>query len=180
MTSGEWSHSAPACSTARGSRRCASSTWWRSARGVRRSSRWSSSTARCSSSCRQRSIAGLSRRTSAARAIGGCAEDLAMLVDPWTGDEGQPALYRQMAQADERFTDEVEPLYGNVDEPTHIVWGTEDAWIPVDRAHRLQSLISGATLTLVEGAGHLIQLDAPAQLTAELTRWTELQRAARA
>ncbi|MFD1859915.1 alpha/beta hydrolase [Aeromicrobium camelliae] len=105
-------------------------------------------------------------------------EDLAMLVEPWTGGEGPAALYRQMAQADERFTDEVEPLYGTIDEPTHIVWGAEDEWIAVDRAHRLQSLIPGASLTLVEGAGHLIQLDAPAQLTAELTRWTESQRAA--
>ncbi|WP_293784904.1 alpha/beta fold hydrolase [uncultured Aeromicrobium sp.] len=105
-------------------------------------------------------------------------DDLAMLVDPWTGDEGQPALYRQMAQADERFTDEVEPLYGSIDEPTHIVWGTEDAWLSVDQAHRLHELIPHSTLTLVKDAGHLIQLDAPAQLTAELTRWLEVQRAA--
>ena len=34
---------------------------------------------------------------------------LATLVGPWLGEEGQAAFYRQIAQADERFTDEVEP-----------------------------------------------------------------------
>ncbi|WP_245827824.1 alpha/beta fold hydrolase [Sinomonas mesophila] len=103
-------------------------------------------------------------------------DDLAMLVDPWTGKEGQAAFYRQIAQADERFTDEVEPLYGTIDEPTHIIWGTDDTWIPVDRAHRLQALIPHATLELIPEAGHLIHLDAPVQLAAELVRWTETVR----
>lgn len=99
------------------------------------------------------------------------ADDLAMLVDPWTGDEGQAAFYRQIAQADERFTDEVEPAYGSLDEPVHVVWGQDDTWIPVDRAHRLQQAIGHASVTVIEDAGHLIQLDAPAELMAELVRW---------
>lgn len=103
--------------------------------------------------------------------------DLAMLVDPWADAEGQAAFYRQIAQADERFTDEIEPLYGSIDEPVHIVWGTEDSWIPVERAHRLQSAMPDSSLTLVPDAGHLIQLDAPEALTAELVRWTEQNRA---
>lgn len=103
-------------------------------------------------------------------------DELAVLVDPWTGDSGQAALYRQIAQADERFTAEFESTLGSIDEPTHIIWGVEDTWIPVDRAHRLHDLIPGATLSLIEEAGHLIQLDAPVQLTAEVVRWTESVR----
>lgn len=103
-------------------------------------------------------------------------DDLAMLVDPWADEEGQAAFYRQIAQADERFTDEIEPLYGSIDEPVHIVWGTEDTWIPVDRAQRLQSAMPNSTLALVTDAGHLVQLDAPEALTAELVRWTEQNR----
>lgn len=103
--------------------------------------------------------------------------DLAMLVDPWADAEGQAAFYRQIAQADERFTDEIEQLYGSIDEPVHIVWGTEDSWIPVERAHRLQSAMPNSSLALVPDAGHLIQLDAPEALTAELVRWTEQNRA---
>lgn len=103
-------------------------------------------------------------------------EDLAMLVEPWTGADGQAAFYRQIAQADERYTDEVEPSYGTITEPTHIVWGVQDSWIPADRAERLHRLIPGSSTTLIEGAGHLVQLDAPAQLAAELSRWTESVR----
>jgi pimeloyl-ACP methyl ester carboxylesterase len=99
------------------------------------------------------------------------ADDLAMLVEPWTGEAGQAAFYRQIAEADERFTDDVEPLYGNVTEPVHVVWGTEDTWIPVDRATRLHQAIPHSSVAMIEGAGHLIQLDAPAALAAELTRW---------
>ena len=74
---------------------------------------------------------------------------------------GQPAFYRQIAQADQRHTDAIEPLYPAIDVPVLVVWGTEDTWIPVDRAHRLAELIPGAELQLVPDAGHLIQLDAP-------------------
>ena len=103
---------------------------------------------------------------------------LTELVTPWVGPAGQPAFYRQIAEADERRTDEIEPLYGSLDEPVHIVWGEQDAWIPVDRAHRLQAAIPHASLAIVADAGHLIQLDAPERLTAELVRWTESVRPA--
>lgn len=102
--------------------------------------------------------------------------ELAMLVTPWTGAEGQSAFYRQIAQADERFTDEVEPAYGTIDEPVHIVWGAQDTWIPVDRAHRLHEAIPHSTLAVLPDAGHLVQLDVPEALTSELTLWTELHR----
>jgi pimeloyl-ACP methyl ester carboxylesterase len=109
--------------------------------------------------------------------IGGAAhrrlrpESLDLLVVPWLGRAGQAAFYRQIAQADQRYTDEIEPRYAELDLPVLVVWGVEDTWIPVDRAHRLAEQIPGATLRLVEEAGHLIQLDAPEQLTAILHRW---------
>jgi pimeloyl-ACP methyl ester carboxylesterase len=91
------------------------------------------------------------------------------LVEPWLGEEGQAAFYRQIAQADQRWTDEVEPRYGQLDMPVLVCWGRDDRWIPEDRAHRLAGAIPGARLRLIEDAGHLIQEDAPAELTAALT-----------
>lgn len=44
-------------------------------------------------------------------------EALAPHVEPWLGVEGQAAFYRQIAQADQRYTDEVEPLYGQITAP---------------------------------------------------------------
>jgi pimeloyl-ACP methyl ester carboxylesterase len=98
-------------------------------------------------------------------------EALAPYVQPWLGDVGQDAFYRQIAQADERFTDEVEPLYGEIATPLLILWGEEDAWIPVDAAHRLHALIPGSELQLIPGAGHFPQEDAPAAVADHLTRF---------
>jgi len=107
--------------------------------------------------------------TAAAQPMTRAAED--MLVGPWLGERGQAAFYRQIAQADQRYTDEVEPRYPSLQLPVAVIWGEADSWIPVDRAHRLAALIPGARAHVVPGAGHLIQLDAPAALTGHLIRW---------
>jgi len=97
------------------------------------------------------------------------------LVKPWLGEQGQAAFYRQIAQADEAFTDEVEGSYGRLDIPVRVIWGREDRWIPLDRAHRLVRMVPSAQLQVIDGAGHLIQLDKPAALSAALTRWLVAQ-----
>ncbi|MFF2451339.1 alpha/beta fold hydrolase [Isoptericola sp. NPDC058082] len=103
-------------------------------------------------------------------------EHLAALVGPWTGQAGQAALYRQIAQADERYTAELEPLLGGLDVPVRVLWGEEDTWIPPDRARRLADAIPGADARLLPGAGHLVQLDAPVALAVELQRWLSANR----
>lgn len=100
-------------------------------------------------------------------------DDLAMLTEPWLTIEGQQAFYAQIAQADERFTDDIEPFYQDIAIPVQIVWGSEDLWIPVDRAERLHALIPGSRLGYVDGAGHLIQLDAPVALATVLSAWLD-------
>ena len=97
------------------------------------------------------------------------------LVAPWLGELGQAAFYAQIAQADQVYTDEIEPLYPSLDLPVLVLWGRNDSWIPVDRAHRLADAIPGAQLHLVEGAGHLIHLDKPVQLASQLQRWLSSQ-----
>ncbi len=99
------------------------------------------------------------------------ADQLQVLVGPWLDEEGQRAFYAQIAQADERFTEELEPLLGSLAMPVHVVWGSQDTWIPVDRADRLRALIPGATMQVVEEAGHLIQYDAPDELAVVLANW---------
>ncbi|MFC9243363.1 alpha/beta fold hydrolase [Streptomyces sp. NPDC057136] len=90
------------------------------------------------------------------------------LVAPWCTEDGQPAFYQQITQNDQRFTDEIQERYGELELPVLICWGTEDTWIPVARGHELAGLIPGAVLRLIPGAGHLVQEDAPAELTAAL------------
>lgn len=88
------------------------------------------------------------------------------LTQPWLTERGQPAFYRQIAQADQRYTDEVQGRYATLDLPVLVCWGQDDTWIPQARAHELAGLIPGARLRLIPGAGHLVQEDAPAELTA--------------
>ncbi|TQN30354.1 pimeloyl-ACP methyl ester carboxylesterase [Haloactinospora alba] len=91
------------------------------------------------------------------------------LVQPWLGEVGQAAFYRQMAQAEERHTREVEDRFGELDMPTLIVWGEHDDWLPADRAEHLARLIPHARLEWVADSGHLVQEDAPARFTSLLT-----------
>jgi pimeloyl-ACP methyl ester carboxylesterase len=94
-----------------------------------------------------------------------------LLVEPWLDDAGRAAFYRQIAQADEVYTDEIEPKYGDLDLPVLVAWGREDGPIPVDRAYRLADLIPNAGLEIIDEAGHLIQLDQPVRLATTLQRW---------
>ncbi|MPZ85481.1 MAG: alpha/beta fold hydrolase [Actinophytocola sp.] len=107
-------------------------------------------------------------RTASHRGLTG--EQLATLTAPWLTTAGQRAFYRQIAEADERFTDEIEPRYAELDLPVTVIWGAEDTWIPVDRARRLASLIPGARTEIITGAGHLVQYDAPAELALAVRR----------
>jgi pimeloyl-ACP methyl ester carboxylesterase len=87
--------------------------------------------------------------------------DLIEYVRPWIGEVGQAAFYRQISQFDLRYTDEVEPLYGNVRCPTLILWGEADQWLPIESGYRLRERIPSARFLAVAGSGHLMQEDAP-------------------
>jgi pimeloyl-ACP methyl ester carboxylesterase len=93
---------------------------------------------------------------------------LRLYVDPWLGASGQAAFYRQIAQMDQRYTDEIETRYGEMRCPVRILWGEEDTWIPLERGRELVSRIPGATLRIVPEAGHLVQEDAPEAMVAAL------------
>ena len=92
-------------------------------------------------------------------------------ISPWIGAEGKPAFYRQIAQADTRFTDEVQPYYGSISAPVLILWGAEDAWIPIEHAKILQKSIPGSQLKTIPDSGHLVIEEQPVQLIEEILRF---------
>ncbi|MFE6776445.1 alpha/beta fold hydrolase [Streptomyces sp. NPDC057702] len=106
---------------------------------------------------------------SSASAPGLRPDVLDRLVAPWCGEAGQPAFYRQITQNDQRYTDEIQGRYGELRLPVLVCWGTDDSWIPVAKGHELAALVPGARLRLIEGAGHLVQEDAPAELAGALS-----------
>jgi len=109
---------------------------------------------------------------SGASAAGLRPEVMDALVAPWLGN-GQAAFYRQIGQAQERFTDEIEARYKDIAVPTMIIWGTNDSWIPPDRAERLHTAIPKSVVHYINGAGHLVHEDRPVELTVAVHRWLQ-------
>ncbi|GAA2438483.1 alpha/beta hydrolase [Actinomadura vinacea] len=95
---------------------------------------------------------------------------LEALVAPWVAGGGQSSFYRQITARldDQRYTESMQDKYATIGVPVVVCWGEDDSWIPVDRGRELASRIPGARLRTFPGAGHLIQEDAPAELTAAL------------
>lgn len=95
-------------------------------------------------------------------------ESLDLYCAPWRGETGQKAFYRQIAQMDQCFTDEIADSIPAVRCPVLILWGEADQWIPIERGRRLASLIPRAQFYAVPRAGHLVQDDAPEEVVAKL------------
>lgn len=98
-------------------------------------------------------------------------EDFDALVHPWLTDKGEQSFYRQFAQADEKYTEEVEPLYGNVRCAVKIVWGQDDPWIPLSRGKSLHALIPGSEFAALAGIGHMPQLESPKNTASQLLQF---------
>ena len=96
------------------------------------------------------------------------ADLMSLYATPWFGEQGQSAFYRQIAQMDERYTDEVEPRYHEIRCPVMILWGGEDKWISAEDGRKLASKIPGSILKIIPDAGHLVQEDAPEAIVAAL------------
>jgi pimeloyl-ACP methyl ester carboxylesterase len=88
---------------------------------------------------------------------------------PWRGPTGKAAFYRQYRQIRQTHTAEYEHLLSDISIPTRIIWGTEDRILPPKYGEWIHAKLPHAELHWVEGAGHVLQEDAPARLTAHLT-----------
>jgi len=60
-----------------------------------------------------------------------------------------------------------------IDAPTLLIWGENDAIMPRSYADRFAGGIAGPSETkLIAGAGHLAELDKPAEVAAAIIGWT--------
>jgi pimeloyl-ACP methyl ester carboxylesterase len=105
-------------------------------------------------------------------------EDMRLYLDPWLGEKGQRAFWRQVAQIDDRYTQEVEWRYGEFRCPVTILWGEEDEWITIADGRKFASRMPKAAFLTVPHAKHLVQEDAPeAIVAATLRQWFALAKA---
>lgn len=96
------------------------------------------------------------------------AETIEGILAPWLGEQGKPAFYRQIAQADSAFTDQFQARFDEVCSPVLVLWGEQDQWIPCEQAYQLQDKIAGAKLVTVPDTGHLVIEEAPERLAKEI------------
>lgn len=89
-------------------------------------------------------------------------------IQPWAGEDGKAAFYRQIVQAKEEYTDEVQSVYSQITRPLMILWGTEDTWIPVERGRLLNELIPSSLFYEIPNAGHLVIEEQPKLLVEKI------------
>ncbi|MEX0783475.1 MAG: alpha/beta fold hydrolase [Dehalococcoidia bacterium] len=65
------------------------------------------------------------------------------------------------------FNRRLPELLREVQTPTLLIWGSRDVIVPLSAAHRYKASLPNARLEVVEGAGHLVELEQPERV-AEL------------
>lgn len=57
--------------------------------------------------------------------------------------------------------------------PTLVMCGEDDQLTPVDRSREIAALVAGSRLVTVPDCGHMLTMEQPAAVNAELVRWLE-------
>ncbi|TBW33865.1 alpha/beta fold hydrolase [Siculibacillus lacustris] len=95
--------------------------------------------------------------------------DLVAVVRAMAADTGAEAFVRQQRAILGRI--DSRPTLATITCPTTVVVGAEDALTPPDLAREMVAAIPGASLEIIDGAGHLSPLEAPDAVTAVLRAW---------
>lgn len=99
------------------------------------------------------------------------SEALEGIKKPWLSESGKKAFYQQIAQSNQKYTDEIEILYSNIEKPIVLLWGQDDIWIPIKQGEKLNELIPNSSLIPIKEAGHLVQEDQPALVLSYILKY---------
>jgi pimeloyl-ACP methyl ester carboxylesterase len=93
-------------------------------------------------------------------------ERVAYYYRPLKTRGGQLATVRARTQANE-FP--IEPELERISMPTLIIWGAQDALIPLEAGYKINKLIKESKLVIFDSCGHLPQEEMPARVVDEVT-----------
>ena len=65
----------------------------------------------------------------------------------------------------------IEPDLNKINSPTLIIWGADDALIPIAAGRKMNSLIKGSKLVTIERCGHVPQEELPERVLDEMTKF---------
>ena len=98
-------------------------------------------------------------------------ERVAAYYRPLQTRGGQLAALRARTQANQL---PVEPDLGKINVRTLIIWGADDALIPLAAGQKMNSLIKDSKLLVIEKCGHLPQEENPGRVVDEITRFIKV------
>ena len=97
------------------------------------------------------------------------SHDLDVFLRAFESSDGRETLIAHLSALECSATRALAPRLKDVRVPTAIVWGANDPLLSRGVGERLQSTISGSTLTVVPGARHFVPLDKPHAVAAAVT-----------
>lgn len=86
---------------------------------------------------------------------------------------GQPAESVAQGSIAMAHRPDSRPDLATIDVPTAVVVGEEDTITPLEMSQTMSEKIPGATLSIIPGAGHIANLEAPTAFEAALRAWLE-------
>ncbi len=95
-------------------------------------------------------------------------ERVASYYRPLQTRGGQLAAVRARTQAGQ-FP--IEQDLGKIKMPTLIIWGAEDALVPLEAGRKMNSLIKDSKLVIIEKCGHVPEEEMPERVLDEITRF---------
>lgn len=99
--------------------------------------------------------------------VDGLARSLKLAHDPARA-AGLEKLLGNASAIEEAFSEAGTVPWARIAAPVQIVWGKADSILPLPEAHRLPP---GAPVTILDGIGHMPQLECPTQLISLIDRF---------
>jgi pimeloyl-ACP methyl ester carboxylesterase len=96
--------------------------------------------------------------------------DLDNYLRAYTMRLGADALVSQLRAMDDPTVAPLGARLSAIPQPTSVVWGARDPWLPIAVGERLRDAIPGATLDVIPDAGHFSPEDAPALVAGAVGR----------
>ena len=92
------------------------------------------------------------------------AHSIAHYMRPFSGADGREALVRHLTELDAADTARLAPQLSGLAQPTAIVWGQDDPFLPAAMARRLHEAIPRSSLDVIPAARHFTPEEVPTRI----------------
>ena len=97
--------------------------------------------------------------------------DLEEYLRPFVGEDGVGRFVRVARALDGEGLVGIDPQLGSLEIPAFVLWGEDDAFLPVELAERLGDALPRASVALLPGCGHFLLEDAPETVVPLIFQW---------